>query len=357
MAMASMLFKLRLLDPTAAERPLIHRPRPSIRPTRPSNARSSRASLGRVRARGHSSPAVRQDKLSLASAIVPSVDGSSGGGEGADEAHEARNSPTPLASAPVEVTAEGEGRTSEASDTPSLDLILEGLPSGRFSIGSCSDAGSERPDTASEPFSPPPAGERNTAPAGGGAAMSRSTAPPLSRHAADGVSHYGSALPLPAERPKGRRRSMELGGAGSPPRLRRVATVCGGDRFEFVQRQANEFLQLLLVMDVGRSGKLSYEEWARGVLSLPEVLSCFQLVIAPPSRAPLSIGTRARTDGHLLTASGRPHVHTGPLAATTSSALVRGSEHSISLDAVNRSLWWRSLWNTLAQVTCTSCAQ
>ena len=39
----------------------------------------------------------------------------------------------------------------------------------------------------------------------------------------------------------------------------------------------NELLQLLLVMDVERVGSLTYEQWTRGVLCLPEVLGCFQL--------------------------------------------------------------------------------
>ena len=82
-----------------------------------------------------------------------------------------------------------------------------------------------------------------------------------------------------------RHRPVLAGAAGEPaaasslPRLRRVATVCGGDRYDYVQQQANEFLQLLLVMDVHHSGRLSYDEWTRGVLSQPDVLSCFTLCL------------------------------------------------------------------------------
>jgi len=158
------------------------------------------------------------------------------------------------------------------------------------------------------------------------------------------------------------------------PRLRRVATVCGGDRFEFVQKQANEFLQLLLIMDVSRSGRLSYEEWVRGVLSLPEVLSCFELAINPA----------AERHGHPVSAPGSPSVSRGrgtsnpvgsPTRAThpsghseaTGSVLVgfgsqrsppdtppaaallapasraSGSQRpSESLTTVHASLWWKS---------------
>ena len=128
----------------------------------------------------------------------------------------------------------------------------------------------------------------------------------------------------------------------SVPRLRRVATVCGGDRFELVQQQANEFLQLILVMDVKRSGQLSYAEWVRGVLSLPEVLSCFQLAIAP-LRTPAAISTPSNTPGRRRTggrAGGGSLLPADmPLAAGVSSGL-----------------WWRSAWRSLGHVVCGACS-
>ena len=98
-----------------------------------------------------------------------------------------------------------------------------------------------------------------------------------------------------------RRRSLDISGRASlspqhvestrsptpdavGPPLRRLATVCGGDRFELIQRQAADFLQLLFVLDIDGDGALSYREWAQGVLSQPELLRCF--VLAAPAAPP-----------------------------------------------------------------------
>ena len=70
-----------------------------------------------------------------------------------------------------------------------------------------------------------------------------------------------------------RRRSLDISGRASlspqhvestrsptpdavGPPLRRLATVCGGDRFELIQRQAADFLQLLFVLDIDGDGAL-----------------------------------------------------------------------------------------------------
>ena len=163
----------------------------------------------------------------------------------------------------------------------------------------------------------------------------------------------------------------------SLPPLRRMATVCGGDRFEFVQEQANEFLGLLLVMDVERSGRLSYEQWARGVLTLPEVLSCFHLPVpagVASSKAaadgrvgggggPGSVGgkggglvagrtvERART---VPTASLRDALTPAPWTAADTPA--SGPRTTATEPDALRALQWRRSWRAVAGIMCANCA-
>ena len=81
-----------------------------------------------------------------------------------------------------------------------------------------------------------------------------------------------------------------------------LATVCGGDRFELIQRQAADFLQLLFVLDIDGDGALSYREWAQGVLSQPELLRCF--VLAAPAAPPAAAKARRPPRPNATTVSG-----------------------------------------------------
>ena len=126
-----------------------------------------------------------------------------------------------------------------------------------------------------------------------------------------------------------------------------MATVCGGERYEQVTEQVNELLQLLLVMDVDRTRSLSYVQWTRGVLCLPEVLGCFQLssVVAqppPPSNDPLFA---------------RYHAVQQPSVPSDTAAVATTRDSAAAL-GVARGLWWRSVWRSLAEGgLCTACGR
>lgn len=113
----------------------------------------------------------------------------------------------------------------------------------------------------------------------------------------------------------------------------------------------NELLQLLLVMDVERVGSLTYEQWTRGVLCLPEVLGCFQLASivaqpATPTKDPLF-----RRHAAAAASGGAPGMTGTPMAV----ASVREGTASIG---VVGGLWWRSVWRSLSDsALCTACGR
>jgi hypothetical protein len=366
MSMASMLFKLRLLDPAAAERPVT------------SSRRERRASMRFSRIDGKRN--ARPNTVNRPTSTRPSLSSSR------QRARTISSLPSPARQEKDgAVTRGSESSNDRDSERPSLDMALgdddtlapetPALPGSSVTEGrSDGDQGEEprarstwdaRSDVAdglsaardSTRISSASVGERLTVPGADELAysacraMCRATAPvtPATRDASPHHIHTGlprASDPL-GNRTGGRRRSLEAGTAASSlPRLRRVATVCGGDRFEFVQQQANDFLQLLLVMDVRRSGRLSYEEWVRGVLAMPEVLACFQLAIAPlPAKPASAAGAR---DGELVRGFGRvPMPSPVPHPPST---LARATD-----EAVNGSLWWRSLWRSFsATLTCSA---
>ena len=131
-----------------------------------------------------------------------------------------------------------------------------------------------------------------------------------------------------------------------PPRLRRVTTVCGGESFSNVQEQANDFLHQLLVMDVNKSGALSFDEWCQGVLSQPEVLVCFHLSLGaePPASPATLIRSKMAKDSTPAKGGTQPS-EVGRAAATAQPSQTVG----VSLSA---KLWWRALW---LSVSCTGC--
>ena len=149
---------------------------------------------------------------------------------------------------------------------------------------------------------------------------------------------------------------------------------------------------LLLIMDVCRSGRLSYAEWVRGVLSLPEVLVCFQLAIPLPNGSALpgsSSECRGRGANHVASspftthppaasADGSAHHSAGLVlvgfgsqrapvdnpylvangsalaaaATVAASASERASRITESLTSVHTSLWLRSMRALLANLGC-----
>ena len=96
-------------------------------------------------------------------------------------------------------------------------------------------------------------------------------------------------------------------------------------------------------MDVGRSGALSYEEWARGVLSQPDVLSCFTLTIAPQ---------RARSAEDAASPSANQHGGAHRLHR----ALGEGQQLVNAGDAMPMArLAWQAMWRNFACTwTCTA---
>ena len=158
-----------------------------------------------------------------------------------------------------------------------------------------------------------PASRAITTPAPTGTAAAAAAAADAQRH------HANTASGRAAAPRQLRRRSLDISGRASlspqhvestrsptpdavGPPLRRLATVCGGDRFELIQRQAADFLQLLFVLDIDGDGALSYREWAQGVLSQPELLRCF--VLAAPAAPPAATKARRPPRPNATTVSG-----------------------------------------------------
>ena len=363
MAMASMLFKLRLLDPAAAERP--------------------------IRARGQSRHSVSSRRISLLAASVltplpPAAPRAEGGLDArlrlSSRRSSDRTSHSDLSTDALEGAADAtsvEMAESEEARRPADD------DAHRSNHAAAGSAAASRLPNISDPHHLRPSSD-------GDGGMSRSTAPvtpgvrkPLlggidahaltSRDLLAAKTSHGRH----ASRGGGTRRASLDIGQETLPHLKRNATVCGGDRYELVDQQVtpscprshtitlgatpcthlslcaltllplpwppsaqvNELLQLLLIADVSRSGSLSYTEWTRGVLSLPEVLSCFQLanlVAASPPRLGDGIGDH-RAGGRVMGGVAPP-----PLAPPVAS--------------VSGQLWWRSVWRTMAnQIACTAC--
>ena len=445
MAMASMLFKLRLLDPTAADRPLtssMYRRRRARRRRPPSLGQPAAPS----RARGAS-------MLPEPPAAMPSTPAA-----GAANEHAASGADGTAASTAWRQTERGEAASEGDADVggevvcggavfeprtrasqPTLTFHSESDGRGTFDSdgrGTCErgtyDDGRDTydrsyvTDTYDPRLSVASVTEVSSARRGwslspsdsqscGVSPMCRSTAPvttvqtsPAQRTLTSPRNWSTEASLLATMTPGSVGIASGRGGGGrhldgrgaedsrevsSVPRLRRVATVCGGDRFEFVQKQVNEFLQLLLIMDVCRSGRLSYAEWVRGVLSLPEVLVCFQLAIPPPNGSALpgsSSNCRGRYANHAASspftnhppaasADGSAHHSAGlvlvgfgsqrapvdhPVAngsalaaaatvvAAAASASERASRMTESLTSVHTSLWLRSMRALFANLGC-----
>ena len=140
------------------------------------------------------------------------------------------------------------------------------------------------------------------------------------------------------------------------PRLRRGITVCGGESFPSVQEQANDFLHQLLVMDVSKSGALSFDEWCQGVLSQPEVLVCFHLSLGPPEtvRSPATAirGKMARggvADDAAWGAAGARSPSVPAVSGTRAVTAAPTTENSAMAGMrVETKLWWRALWSQIA---------
>lgn len=330
MAMASMLFRLRLLDPSAAERFLVGRR------SRASLAQRHVTRAGAVRNRGVSSPPAAIAAIAACGDTRGAVSGVAAGGYGDGNGVGDALAADTLSELSLSARLESSRRSSEFSGIAADDEAQparHSLPAHGLTDRSAADGAlSSHPPSAMSRATAPttPASRRLDGCNGGGGDDGMGSV-------AGGGWHSGATARRPGG---GRSRRVSLddrSGAMTLPRLRRVATVCGGDRFEYVQQQANELLQLLLVMDVDRSGTLSYDEWARGVLSLPDVLACFQLVVeaATPGRSTI----RARL----------------PLArGVTDAAVLRPAARPLS--DVGHALWWRSLWGTMARLGCASCS-
>jgi hypothetical protein len=155
-----------------------------------------------------------------------------------------------------------------------------------------------------------------------------------------------------------RRSSVESAASGtsSQPRLRRVATVSGTDRYELVDFQTNELLQLLLVMDVRRTGSISYEDWTRGVLSQPEVLACFQLASFIAQPRPTRPG--AQSFERYGASSPTRDRHGSFTRGTDTAGALAQSPPAPPLSTVSTALWWRSFKQALQQqLACVSCSR
>ena len=452
MAMASMLFKLRLLDPTAADRPLtssMYRRRRAGRRRPPSLGQPTAPS----RARGASilpePPAATPSTTSTAAAAGAANEHAASGADGTEAGTAWRQTERHIGEAASEGNADVGGdvfggavfEPRMMASQPTLTLHSESDGRGTFDSdgrGTCErgtyDDGRDTYDrsyvtdtydprlsvasvtegvsSARRGWSLTPSDSQSC----GDSPMCRSTAPvrtvqmsPAQRTLTSPRDWSTEASLLATMTPgsvgigsgSGRGgRHPHLGGRGagdsrevpSVPRLRRVATVCGGDRFEFVQKQVNEFLQLLLIMDVCRSGRLSYAEWVRGVLSLPEVLVCFQLAIPLPNGSALpgsSSECRGRGANHVASspftthppaasADGSAHHSAGLVlvgfgsqrapvdnpylvangsalaaaATVAASASERASRITESLTSVHTSLWLRSMRALLANLGC-----
>ena len=366
MAMASMLFKLRLLDPTAADRPIVA-------------AKSARRAASR-----------RLSTLTTSPDLLAAARYAKAGGVGRASVATPATLKTPLRALVGAATRERTSSAPEPDVTDITDLsrpVTEGArpvltPSGTAGGGrynpsvTADDDRSSRRSMDSDADGTDPHADAGWSEAdssrlsdGGGrlsldlgapahrGAMSRSTAPvsslspapsklqPIgwgSARATHNRHRRGSANPAPRPSPL----TSELTSA-TEPRLRRMATVCGGERYEQVTEQVNELLQLLLVMDVDRTGSLSYVQWTRGVLCLPEVLGCFQLssVVAqppPPSNDPLFA---------------RYHAVQQPSVPSDTAAVATTRDSAAAL-GVARGLWWRSVWRSLAEGgLCTACGR
>ena len=124
----------------------------------------------------------------------------------------------------------------------------------------------------------------------------------------------------------------------------------------------NELLRQLLVMDVSRSGSLSYDEWTRAMLSLPEVLACFQLASVVSQPVPMHHAGAPLVDDDLLRRrfgerGAAEHRADASAAAAALMASNLAPGHHLSPAAAS-GLWWRSMWRSLAGVTtCAACAQ
>ena len=348
MSIASMLFKLRLLDPSAAERPI---------------SASRRSSVARPSCSTYKTPSTASTSARRSAAHV-AASACSGIGTGAPSTSSAAASSRATTPAPSsldmqmgscsgrnsEVSLEDAGNYSQASDRRSLRSddgaagLVRGSEDGRLSIASEPDQAMCR--MSAPVMTSPLAGDgRNTT--GGGN-------PP--------AGPFGTASGARGARGSQRRRgSLDIAAdASSQPRLRRVATVTGaGDRYEMVDQQVNELLQLLLVMDVDKDGSLSYDEWTRGVLSLPEVLACFQLASSFAQASPT-----ASTWAERSIEVRRQQVQR---ANTTQ---VGWNQHKRServeppmpppmptiVSSVSGALWWRSVWRSMLEtVACASC--
>ena len=323
MAMASMLFKLRLLDPSAADRPIVGA-------ARAVGSRRGSVNTTPVHHGALATPANRRSVVANRERGIsaPPANNENGGGPSLDE------------------------RVGSNSSAFSGSVSRDDSDSARFSC--------DHSARYSEGDSPAALALEVKL---GGNGMSRATAPPVSS------SSGGSATPSPLH-PQGRalargwttkpnnntaaqraaatryrrgsadpRPPPDMHNGNVSPRLRRVATVSGcGDRYEQVAEQVNELLQLLLVMDIDRSGSLSYEEWTRGVLSLPEVLACFQLasVVAQPSpMARLSDGFRRLAGGGNRSEASPTARANGPPAEQL------------------QSLWWQVVWRrVMGEMAC-----
>ena len=408
--MASLLFKLRLLDPNAAGRPLS--PLSARRSRAPSRNSHSHLSVDRSNQQGRSCGALRLraagEQRQLAGAFsrgrgasVPERgDGAahpSPSGEGTSRVELA--GPTPVACA-RHAAAPGIGgsllRHTDSVHDYQRESQMDSWRDSDYDHGFCRsslggastsrDTGDGSVDGVEVNGSADGRADHGHSSAGfdpaarGGVEMSRATAPATPMAAPGGdlasaapwcgrttggwsASTTGQAAGHGGRRNRCRHMSVDV--PPSVPRIRRVATVCGGDRFEFVQQQANEFLQLLLVMDVRRSGRISYDEWARGVLTLPDVLSCFQLAISthPPTPSPGPKGRCKDTAASPADAAGEGVVidfgsrgltavcGPGQGAGQPSAPVVTGVAVSTAT-----ALWWRSVWRSVTELTCAGCS-
>mmetsp|Transcript_74308 Transcript_74308/g.204755 ORF Transcript_74308/g.204755 Transcript_74308/m.204755 type:complete len:221 (-) Transcript_74308:36-698(-) len=141
------------------------------------------------------------------------------------------------------------------------------------------------------------------------------------------------------------------------PRLRRGITVCGGESFPSVQEQANDFLHQLLVMDVSKSGALSFHEWCQGVLSQPEVLVCFHLSLGPAEavRSPATAirGKMARggvSDNAVWGGAGAASPSVPAVSGTRAvyTSVAAAENPALAGMRVETKLWWRALWSQIA---------
>ena len=141
--------------------------------------------------------------------------------------------------------------------------------------------------------------------------------------------------------------------------------MSGGDRYERVDEQVNFLLQQLLVMDVDHDGRLSYDEWTRGVLALPEVLACFQLASTFAQPSPAAKRAEWAERGMLSRQQQQQQAgHGGAAVVQIGWQHESAAQRPSSLPVVVRvssvtesALWWKTMWRSVIErVACTMCA-